>query len=85
MAFNTSKCKVMVLNVTRKDIHLKLSNDELQIVDNYKYLGVTFSSKHITNLFKVHFRTMLEKANLRVSKIRRFGFRENGLRLTSAV
>ena len=85
MAFNTSKCNVMVLNGTRKDIHLKLSNDELQIVDNYKYLGVTFSSKHITNLFKVHFRTMLEKANLRVSTIRRFGFRENGLRLTSAV
>ena len=47
MAFNSSKCKVMVLNGTRKDINFEISSHELQIIDNYKYLAVTFSSNHI--------------------------------------
>ena len=35
MAFNTSKCKVMVLNGPFTDVNLKLYNDTLQIVDTY--------------------------------------------------
>ena len=86
MSFNTSKWKVMVLNGTRGNIALKLNNQTLQTVDRYKYLGVTFDAKHITNLFKMHFSLLLEeKAKLRVAMIWRYGFRENGLRVTSSI
>ena len=55
MALNTSKCKVMVLNGSRGNIPFKLSTQTLQTVDRYKYVGVTFDAKRITNVFKTHF------------------------------
>ena len=85
MAFKTSKCKVMVLNGPSRDVHLQLYSDILKIVDTHKYLGVTFTSKYITNLFKVHFSLLLEKARIRVSTIRRYGFHKDGLRLATAI
>ena len=85
MTFSTSKCKVMVFNGPSSDIKLELNGENLKIVDSYKYLGVTLTSKHITNLFKTHFKLMLEKAKVRVSTIQRYGFREGGLRLASAI
>ena len=85
MAFNTSKCKVMVLNGPCTDVNLKLYNDTFQIADTYKYLGVTITSKYITNLFKAHFTLLLQKAKVRASTLRRYSFREDGLRLASAI
>ena len=85
LSFNTSKCKVMVLNGPRCNIILKLNNEKLQIVHRFKYLGVTLDAKRITNLFKTHFSLMLEKTKTRVAMIRRFGFREDGLRLTTSI
>ena len=85
MSFNTSKCKVMVLNGPSTDTSLKLFNDNLEIVYSYKYLGVTLTAKRITNFFKTHFSLMLEKARIRVATIRRYGFHKDGLRLASAV
>ena len=76
--------KVMVLNGSIS-IKLKLNNNILEIVDRYKYLGITLYSKRITNLFKEHFSTMFEKAKMRVAMIRRYGFLEDRLRLASAV
>ena len=75
----------MVLNGPSRDVHLQLYSDILKIVDTHKYLGVTFTSKYITNLFKVHFSLLLEKARIRVSTIRRYGFHKDGLRLATAI
>ena len=75
----------MILNGSKCGITLKLNHDNLEIVDRYKYLGVTFAAKRITNLFKEHFSLMLEKAKMRVAVIRRFGFREDGLGLASSI
>ena len=85
MNFKTSKCKVMVLNGPSSDVHLQLYTDNLKIVDSHRYLGITFTSKHITNLFKVHFNLLLEKARTRASTIRRHGFHEDGLRLATVI
>ena len=85
MTFKSSKCKVMVLNGPGSDVNLKLYNDILEIVDSYRYLGVTFTSNRINNLFRTHFKLLLEKAKSRVSTIRRYGFYIGGLRLASAI
>ena len=52
----------MVLNGPGSDVNLKLYNDILEIVDSYRYLGVTFTSNRINNLFRTHFKLLLEKA-----------------------
>ena len=85
MAFNTSKCKVLVLNGPYGDITLKLNGENLQVVRKKKYLGVTFATGYITNLFREHFRLTLEKARSRVATIRRFGFYKGGLSLPSSI
>ena len=84
MAFNT-KCKVLVLNGPHRDITLTLHGDNLQAVRSYKYLGVTFATGYVTNLFREHFRLTLEKARSRVATIRRFGFYKVGLSLPSSI
>ena len=64
MTFNTSessKCGVMVLNGPGSDVVLKLNNEILTIVERYKYLGITFESKRVTNLFKTHFSLSLKR------------------------
>ena len=85
MSFNTSKSCVLVLNGPSTDVTLKLSNDKPQIVQSYKYLGVTITAKRITNLFKTHFSLMLEKTSTRAARIRGYGFHIDGLRLSTAV
>ena len=55
MAFNTSKCKVMILNGAPTQERFTLDNNVLEIVPNYRYLGVTLTSKYVSNLFKDHF------------------------------
>ena len=85
MTFNTSKCKVLILNGSPKNIKLTLDNEVLEIVSNYRYLGVILCSKYVTNLFKVHYRSILERATFRAAAIRRLGFSKNGFRIKSSV
>ena len=85
MTFKTSKCEVMVLNGPSSDVNLMLYCKTLKIVDSYRYHGVTFTSNHITNLFRTHFNFLIDKAKTRASTIRRYGFHVGGLRLASAI
>ena len=85
MSFHASKCKVMILNGGSTQVKFTLDNTELRIVSTFRYLGVMLTSNYITNLFKEHFQTALEKARSRASAIRGFGFSKNGLRVKSAV
>ena len=85
MTFKTSKCKVMILNGPYNGTSFLLNNDLLEIVEQYEYLGVLLSSKYITNLFKIHFSSILERAKVRVALISKYGFDQDGLRLDSAI
>ena len=85
MTFNTSKCKVMILNGNPKNVKFTLDNVVLEIVSTYKYLGVVITSKYVTNLFKGHFDYILEKARVRAAAIRGLGFSKNGLRVKSSI
>ena len=85
MAFNVSKCKVMVFNDSSKNATFTLNNTNLEIVDSYKYLGAILSSRYITNLFRQHYTDIAERANIKAAIIRRHGFHEDGLRLHTAV
>ena len=75
----------MVLNGPSSDFNLKLYSDILEIVNVHRYLGVTFASNRITNLFRTHFKILLGKAKNRASTIRRYGFHVGGLRLAAAI
>ena len=57
----------------------------LQTVETYKYLGVILTSKYVTNLFRSHFTSIVEKAKVKAAIIRRHGFHEDGLRLKTAI
>ena len=85
MTFKTSKCKVMILNGTPKNVRFTLDNVPLKIVSTYKYLGVVITSKYVTNLFKDHFDYILKRAKTRVATIRGLGFSKNGFRVKSSV
>ena len=85
MAFRTDKCKVMVFNGSPKSFEFKLYGDILEIVESHKYLGITLTSKYVTNLFRIHFSDIAERAKLKASVIRRYGFHEDGLRISTAI
>ena len=55
MVFNTNKCKVMIFNRPSSNLHFTMYNEELSIVNNYKYLGIEISNKNPTNLYIEHF------------------------------
>ena len=73
MSFNTSKCKVMVFNGSPKDVTFTLNNEQLQIVETYRYLGVILSSKYITNLFRQHYAKFTQNARIRSNILNRHG------------
>ena len=85
MSFNNSKCKVMVFNGRPNGMTFTLNNVKLEIVETYKYLGVVLSSKYITNLFRQHYAKITEKARIKSAILKRHGFHENGLRLSTAI
>ena len=85
MTFNTSKCKILILNGNPKDVRFTLDNVELEIVSKYKYLGVVITSNYVTNLFKDHFDYIIEKARVRAAAIRGLGFSKNGFKVKSSV
>ena len=78
MTFNTSKCKTMVLNGASKRTEFTLNGVKLSSVDSYKYLGVTLTSKYITNLFRMHFSHVIEKAKVKQLLSEGTGFMKTG-------
>ena len=84
MRFETSKCKVMILNGPARSARFKLNDQILDLVESYKYLGVTLTSKYLSNFFRLHFHKILERARIKVAIIKRHGFHEDGLRLQTA-
>ena len=85
MTFKPSKCKVMILNGSPKNVRMTLDNIVLKIVTSYRYLGVNITSKYVTNLFKNHFKITAEKTKSRAAAIRRLGFSKNGFRVMTSV
>ena len=73
-AFNTKKCKVLVFNSKGAQPTVTLNNDRLEVVQEYKYLGVWLDEK--LN-WKSHKAYVLAKAKKRAYTI--FGFRVNKL------
>ena len=51
MEFNTSKCKVMVINRSSINLKFTLNYEILEIVKKYKYLGVTITTRRLTSLY----------------------------------
>ena len=49
ISFKTDKCKVMLFNGPPNGVKFTLENEILEIVDTYKYLGITLTSKYVTN------------------------------------
>ena len=60
-------------------------NEELSIVNNYKYLGIEISNKNQTSLYINHFRNTMEKAEKRLHCISHYGFHRDGLRTETAI
>ena len=85
MAFHTSKCKIMIFNGGPKHARFTLGSSELKVVQTHKYLGVLLSSRYVTNIFKDHFQSFLEKVKSRVANIRNFGFSMNGFTVKTTI
>ena len=85
MAFHTSKCKIMIFNGGPKHARFTLGSSVLKVVQTHKYLGVTLTSKYVTNIFKDHFQSILEKVKSRVAAIRNFGFSMNGFTIKTNI
>ena len=87
MAFNMSKCKAMVFNRPPRTIFglFKMRNQHIKVVKEFKYLGITLSTKRLTNLYTRHFAIVMEKAKRRLQCIRHLGFHADGLRIETAI
>src|SRR5689334_7621267 len=68
--FNTKKCKVLVFNHRKCDPDLFLDGDRLEVVSNYKYLGIWFTAD---GKWKLHKQTMIAKARRRAYAMLRCG------------
>ena len=80
MSFNNDKCKVLLLNASKKELSFTLLGEEVQIVKTIKYLGVMLSWCKQTSLYNKHISQMIAKAETRVNAIRHMGFHSDGLR-----
>ena len=58
---------------------------ELEIVKNFKYLGVVYSNIRQTSLYTRHIRNIIEKAEKRINCVRHFGFDSDGLRPATSI
>ena len=63
----------------------KLNGVKLYIVESYKYLGITLTSKYVTNLFRQHFASILDRAKINAAIIRKHGFYDDAQRLNTAI
>ena len=85
MEFNSSKCKVMVLNRSCTGLEFTLYGKKLDIVKSYKYLGVTLCTRRLTSLYSEHFSKTIEKAEKRLQCIKHYGFHRDGLEPKTAI
>ena len=88
MYYTIDKCKAMILNASStkaESLHFHLLNEELEIVQSYKYLGIVLSNTRLTSLYTLHISKVLEKAEKRISCIRHFGFDRDGLRPQTSI
>ena len=74
-----------MFNRPPKGVEFKLYGDIIEIVDSHKYLGITLTSTYVTNLFRTHFSNIVERAKVKAAVIKRHGFHEDGLRISSAI
>ena len=84
MSFKHDKCKILVLNASKKDHSFKILGKEVEIVKMVKYLGVLLSRSRQTSLYTSHISQMIAKAETRVNSIRHMGFHSDGLRPETA-
>ena len=75
----------MILNGLPHISKFTLNKETIEIVENYKNLGVKSTSKYVTNLFRTHYTSILGKEKLKTAVILRHGFHDDGLRLSRAI
>ena len=75
----------MLFNGPPNGAKFTLDKEILEIVDTHKYLGITLTSKYVTNLYRKHFEYITEKARTKSAIISRHGFHEDGLRWQTAI
>ena len=85
MAFNTSKCKVMSFNGAPAHVSFTLGSAVLEKVQTHNYLGITITSRYVTNLFKEHFNLITEKAKAVAASIRNYGLSMDGFRIEATI
>ena len=86
MSFSLDKCKVMVFNRKPEGLHFYMAGEELEIVNQYKYLGILLSSSRPQNtLYREHFTRVKEKAERRIQCIKHLGYHQDGLRPQTAI
>ena len=85
MSFNTTKCKILALNVGLKGLKFTVSGNSIETVTKIKYLGITLSRSRLTSLYGKHIGIVLEKAEARANAIRHMGFYKDGLRPETSI
>ena len=80
MSFNIDKCKVMPLNSRKKQHIFTIDQKILEVVKEYKYLGIILSNSRLTSLISKHIAHIIEKADKRINCIKHLGFQSDGLR-----
>ena len=85
MSFNIAKCKILVLNKSKKGLSFNLGGTEIEKVNKIRYLGVIWSRSRQTSLYTSHINTMFDKAETKVNAIRHMGFHSDGLRPITAM
>ena len=75
----------MVLNRSSTNLFFTLNNDQLEVVQSYKYLGITFNTRRLTTLYTEHFSKIKQKATRRLQCIKLFGYKNDGLRPETAI
>ena len=84
MAYNISKCKVMTFYGPPTHTGHTLGSAVLKEVQTHVYLGITITSRYVTNLFKEHFNLIMEKAKTVAASIRNYGFSMDGFRIKTS-
>ena len=62
-----------------------LGSAVLEEVQTHDYLGITITSRYVTNLFKEHFNLIMEKAKSVAASIRNYGFSMDGFRIKTTI
>ena len=68
-----------------KRFFFTLDTTILEIVQTHKYLGITLTSRYVTNVFRAHFQRTLQKAKTKAAAARCHVFGTPGFRIKSSV